>query len=217
MCRVKFLIMANGEYGDPAWYRDRLQPFDRVICADGGTAAARRLGIIPDRIVGDLDSICDDDRAFMERMGVRFEVYPPEKDYTDTQLAFDLARREGARDVVVWGGTGSRLDHTLSNLFNASKLVEEGIRVSFESPDLTIYLIGDELTVPGRAGDTVSVLVLGDRATGVTEEGFRYPLERATLDVRCQYAVSNVITGPKPTIRVATGILAVFHYRALPE
>ncbi|MGB9791965.1 MAG: thiamine diphosphokinase [Thermacetogeniaceae bacterium] len=214
---MKFLIMANGEYGDSAWYRGRWQGFDKIICADGGAAAARRLGIIPHWIVGDLDSVRDDDRAFMERMGVRFEVYPPEKDFTDTQLAFDLARREGAREVVVWGGTGSRLDHTLSNLFNASKLVEEGIRVSFESPDLTIYLVGDELTVPGRAGDTVSVLVLGDRATGVTERGFRYPLEGATLECRCQYAVSNVIVEPDPTISVETGILAVFHYRSLPE
>lgn len=214
---MKFLVMANGEYGDSAWYRGRRQAFDRVICADGGAAAARRLGIVPDWIVGDLDSVKDDDRTYMEMMGVRFEVYPPEKDFTDTQLAFDLARREGAREVVVWGGTGSRLDHTLSNLFNASKLVEEGIRVSFESPDLTIYLVGDELTLPGKAGDTVSVLVLGDRATGVTEEGFRYPLDGATLECRCQYAVSNVIVGPEPRIRVASGILAVFHYRRLPE
>ncbi len=209
--------MANGEYGDPAWYKGRTERFDRVVCADGGTAAARRLGIVPDWIVGDMDSIREEDRAFMERAGVRFETYPAEKDFTDTQLALDLARREGAREVAVWGGTGSRLDHTLSNLFNAAKLVEGGIEVRFEAPGLTIYLVGNRLIVPGRVGDTVSVLVLGDRATGVTEEGFRYPLHQAILDGRCQYAVSNVITEPNPCIRVATGILAVFHYRSLPE
>ncbi len=214
---MKFLIMANGKYGDLAWYKGRTELFDRVVCVDGGAGTARRLGIVPDWIVGDMDSIDEEDRASMERAGVRFAIYPAEKDFTDTQLALDLARREGAREVAVWGGTGSRLDHTLSNLFNAAKLVEDGIDVRFEAPGLTIYLVGDRLIVPGRVGDTVSVLVLGDRATGVTEEGFRYPLHQVVLDGRCQYAVSNVITKPNPSIRVATGILAVFHYRTLPE
>ncbi|MDN5375908.1 MAG: thiamine pyrophosphokinae [Thermacetogenium sp.] len=214
---MRFLIMANGEYGDLAWYRDRLQFFDRVVCADGGAGVARMLGIVPDWIVGDLDSIREEDRSQLERAGVRLEIHPPDKDFTDTHLALELARREGAREVAVWGGTGSRLDHTLCNLFNASRFVEDGIEVRFESPDLTIYLVDRQLIVPGSVGDTVSVLVLGDRATGLTEEGFRYPLQDADLDGRCQYTVSNVITRPHPCIRVATGILAVFHYRSLPE
>lgn len=214
---MKFLIMANGEYGDIAWYKGREELFDRVVCVDGGTGAACRLGIIPDWIVGDLDSTREEDRSFMERAGVRLEIFPAEKDFTDTQLALDLARREGAREVVVWGGTGSRLDHTLSNLFNAAKLVEDGIDIRFEAPGLTIYLVGERLIVPGRDGETVSILVLGDRATGVTLEGFRYPLQDADLDGKCQYTVSNIITEPNPRIRVAAGILAVFHYRTLPE
>ncbi|KUK37032.1 MAG: Thiamine pyrophosphokinase ThiN [Thermacetogenium phaeum] len=214
---MRFLIMANGEYGDLAWYRDRLRLFDRVVCADGGAGVARMLGIVPDWIVGDLDSIREEDRSQLERAGVRLEIHPPDKDFTDTHLALELARREGAREVAVWGGTGSRLDHTLCNLFNASRFVEDGIEVRFESPDLTIYLVDEQLIVPGSVGDTVSVLVLGDRATGLTEEGFRYPLEDADLDGRCQYTVSNAITRPHPCIRVATGILAVFHYRSLPE
>ncbi|MEG3071682.1 MAG: hypothetical protein RQM92_13355 [Candidatus Syntrophopropionicum ammoniitolerans] len=63
---------------------------------DGGARRARQLGIIPDWIVGDMDSISEPDRRFMEEAGVSFELYPAEKDFTDTQIALRLAEREGA-------------------------------------------------------------------------------------------------------------------------
>lgn len=212
---MRFLIMTNGEYGDLNWYRGRAGRFDRIYCVDGGSRRAKQLGVVPDRVVGDMDSITGADRHDMENNGVRFSVFPPEKDYTDTQLALDLAVREGAREIVVWGGTGSRLDHTLSNLCSSVALVRRGVGVFFEAPDVDVYLVRDRLLLPGKPGDTVSLIVLGDRATGVTLHDFRYPLEGVVLEGSWQWAVSNVVTGTAPAVRVATGVLAVFHYKRL--
>ncbi|MDD4237051.1 MAG: thiamine diphosphokinase [Desulfotomaculaceae bacterium] len=211
---MQFLIMTNGEYGEPDWYHRQLDNFDRIICVDGAARRARALGITPDWLVGDMDSINPADRTHMEQAGVCLKTFPKHKDYTDTQLALTLAVEEGAGKLVVWGGTGSRLDHTISNICSASCFLESGIEVVFDAPAVTIYLIKNRLRLPAAVGDTVSLLVLGNRATGVTLQGFEYPLQEALLEGRWQWAVSNMVTEHNPVIEVTSGYLAVFHYKA---
>jgi len=214
---LRILVMTNGEYGDPGWYGPQRESFDRVICVDGGTTWAMRLGMVPDRVVGDLDSISPEALDYAAGHGAEFTVVPREKDNTDTQLALELAERDGATGVVIWGGTGSRLDHSLSNLFSASSLVLKGIAVQFASPREDIYLIDRSLVLPARVGETVSLIALGDEALGVTLSGFKYPLFDARINGRWQHAVSNVVVAENPAVRVASGVLAVIHYRELPE
>lgn len=214
---MKFLIMANGDYGDLGWYQANKDRFDRVISVDGGTAWAQKLDIIPHFVVGDMDSIQEADCEYARQAGAVFHVFPTAKDFTDTQLALKLAVKHGATDISLWGGIGTRLDHTLSNLFSTIMCVECNIKVRFESPELTIYIIQGHLTIPGQPGETVSVMVLGGRATGVVLRGFRYPLQGVVLEGRWQYAISNVIARPNPEVGLTSGTLAVFHYRQLSE
>ncbi len=210
---MKFLIMANGDYGDLQWYRQFKGNFDQIMCIDGGTARARQLGLVPHRVVGDMDSISRESMDYATLLGAQFTVVPREKDNTDTQLGLELAEQDGASFIVVWGGIGSRMDHTLSNLFSATSLVLRGIKVLFQSPQEDIYLIDRRLNLPGKIGDTVSLITMGDEAQGVTLKGFRYPLLNATLDGRWQHAVSNVIVESNPVVEVENGVVAVIHYR----
>jgi thiamine pyrophosphokinase len=205
--------MADGDYGEPGWYRERLSNFDRVICADGGSRQAIRLGLVPDWVIGDMDSISQSDHDRLEQAGVEFRVFPAAKDFTDTHLALEMAAAEGAGSATIWGGAGSRLDHTLANLYSAWMYTVKGISIRFESPGLTIYLVKDRLLLHGREGDTVSVLTMGDRAEGVQLRGFRYPLRKAVLNGYPPVGVSNTITRPTSLIQVASGVLAVFHYQ----
>jgi thiamine pyrophosphokinase len=209
--------MANGDYGDQNWYRERGNSFDWVICADGGANWARTFGIIPNKVIGDMDSISEDERSYWEKMGASFCLSPPEKDFTDTYLALDIARQEGGGDIAIWGGTGSRLDHTLANIFSAARFTDEGMNIRFESPTATIYLVKDSLLLKGQIGDTVSVLAIGGRATGVSLAGFKYPLEDAVVETDKPIGVSNIITGDEPLVQVTSGILAVFHHNVLVD
>lgn len=209
---MKILVMTNGTYGSDAWYKERAASYPQVICADGGADAAYRFGITPAAIIGDLDSISAESQAHFESTGVRFVTSPPQKDYTDTQLAYALAIEEGAAEITVWGGTGDRLDHTLSTLFSAVTPFMEGISVRFESPEQTIHLMRDKLRLNGRAGDTVSIIVLSEKATGITIKGFQYPLDQALIESRWQWAVCNVLTGTEAEIVMESGIAAVIHY-----
>jgi thiamine pyrophosphokinase len=210
---MKILIMTNGEYGRLEWYTENKEEFDRLLCVDGGAAWARKLGITPDLLAGDMDSISEDDLKYMEQQGVQISRYSSRKDHTDTQISLQLAEQLGADEITVWGGIGSRLDHTLSNLYSAAYFVLQGRAIRFDSPDLAIYLVKDVLRLSGEIGNTVSVLALGDRAEGITLEGFQYPLTNVKVDGMWQIGVSNVIKSKPQVVRVTSGILAVFYYR----
>lgn len=210
---MRCLVLCNGDYGDLAWYKGRAEQYDAVVCADGGFLWAKKLGITPTLVVGDMDSLPEAERYELAEAGVIFEHYPREKDLTDTQIAFKWALKNRFCEVVVWGGTGSRLDHTLSNLFSAGRLVKNNIKVKFERPDATFYLVAEDLVFPARKGDTVSLIVLGDKAEGVTLTGFYYPLQDAPLEGHWQYAVSNLTVNEAPVIHVKKGLLLVVHYR----
>lgn len=208
------LIMTNGEYAeDGGWYRDRAAAYSLVVCVDGGTNAAVKLGIRPDLVVGDMDSISEEARMAAVKSGAQFIVFPPEKDSTDTRLAMELALGRGFDAMAVWGGIGSRPDHTLANLFSGAAYGKRGVDIRFESPDLTVYFVKDSLSLFGEIGDLVSVLTLGERAEGVCLRGFRYPLSDAVLEEDAPIGVSNEIGEPEARILVEKGMLAVFHYR----
>jgi thiamine pyrophosphokinase len=209
--------MANGVYGDPQWYSRQSGNFDRVFCADGGANQARLLGITPDLLLGDMDSVAPPERKRLQAAGVDLQQFPATKDFTDTDLALEQAVAQGATEITVWGGTGSRLDHTLANICSAGRFALQGVKVCFRAPELSVYLVASRLDLKGKPGDTVSVLVIGERAAGVTLRGFAYPLEDALLEGLRPIGVSNQLTAESGLIEVRSGLLAVFHYRMLPE
>ncbi len=207
------LIMANGDYGnDIDWYLNKVTEYQLVVCVDGGTNAAMRMGIRPDIVIGDMDSIDMDARVRAADSGASFVTFSAEKDSTDTDLAMQLVCVKGFDAAVIWGGIGSRLDHTLANLFCGTALTRAGINISFESPHLTVYIINDRLDLKGDVGDTVSVLPLGGSAKGIFLKGFKYPLNDATLSGDQSLGISNVIAEHEPVISVKNGVIAVFHY-----
>lgn len=210
---MKCVVLANGEYGDDLEsYREIVDKADCILCADGGANYAYNLQIVPDCIIGDMDSIAVEVRDHFSRREVPLKKYPKQKDFTDTQLALSEAEAWGADEIVLIGSLGKRLDHTLSNLYSCMDLAVKGVKVSHHTSDMQVHLVTGELRLQGRPGDVVSVLVLSDRAIGVSETGFEYPLQKAVLAKGNPYAVSNLMVGENATITVEEGVLAVFHY-----
>lgn len=209
---MKCLILANGDYGEIELYKDKLSDFDKILCADGGANYAYSLDIIPDYIIGDMDSIDDDIRAFYQAKGVVFKKYPRQKDFTDTQLVIHLAEELGAKEILFCGSLGTRLDHTLSNLYSGINTAINGIKVTHYNPKCSIHIVAKELDIEGNIGETVSVLALTDIVTGLSEMGVEYPLEQVSLEKHNPYAISNILSEARAKITVDTGVIAVFHY-----
>ena len=119
-----------------AHYLDR-HPEELCIVVDGALEVTHRLGVKPDFIVGDFDTVNHDllehyDREIILR-------HPPEKDQTDTELAIETALGAGCRELVFFGATGSRLDHSLGNIFLLESLLKQGIMAEMRNENNLLY------------------------------------------------------------------------------
>lgn len=179
---------------------------DLVIAADAGYQACLRAGVFPDLLLGDFDSM--DPPADFDRI----RRLPVEKDDTDTLAALRTGLEAGCGEFHIYGGTGGkRLDHTLANLQSLLFLRRRGARGWLYGDDFVWTVIENEvLEVPGTVEwGLFSAFCLGDRAEGVDETGFQYPLENAVLTPDFPIGVSNHITAPPARVSVREGALAV--------
>ena len=125
----------------------RKNKFDLTIAVDGGLAAAKALGILPDVVVGDLDTA---DESLVEEFRqypfIRWDVHPPEKDETDTELALRRAIAGGAGKISILGATGGRFDHMLANVFLLYGCLQKGVEACILDRQNRIFLIEDHYT-----------------------------------------------------------------------
>ncbi len=210
---MKCLIIANGELDILNFTRNILNEADHIICADGGANHLRRLGILPDVILGDLDSINMEDREYFEARNVRFETFPPRKDDTDTALATELALSMNPTEITYLGATGSRLDHTLANIGLLRKGLEAGVDVKIVNQKNDIRLMNRTLEISGTSGDTLSILPMTETVKGIRLEGLEYPLHDATLHLGSTRGISNVFVKSVARITIESGLLLVIKAR----
>ena len=175
---------------------------DLVIAADCGMKKAIVENIVPDLLVGDFDSM-----AIPARLaGVPVYRMPAEKDETDTMTAIERAAGAGCTDILLVGGTGGRLDHTLSNVLLLESLRSRGISVTMTDGRGTVRFLRDETVRLPRRGFRYFSLFSVDECT-VTVRGAKYPLVDAVLRRTVPYAVSNEIVGDEAEITVRGGVL----------
>ena len=204
---MRAAIFANGELPDPQGARDFLQTCDIIIAADGGTRHALTVGVFPDVIVGDLDSLPLDQRRRLETSGCRIISFPARKDETDLELALHYAAAEGATEIVVLAALGGRLDQTVANVMLLTMPELRGIDVRIIEGAQEAFLIADEVTIEGEVGNTLSLIPLGGDAVGVTTEGLEWTLEEDTLYFGPARGVSNVLAASKAHVCLRDGLL----------
>ncbi len=214
---MKRSIVFTGGSIDPEFVRQQeISAGDRIICADHGLEAVHQLGLMPDILLGDFDSVNPEVLAFYERRKeVHIMRYRPEKDDTDTELALHIAMEQKPDEILVFGAFGTRLDHTLANIGLLSQALERGIRTYLCDSHNKICMIKERYCIlRERAfGDYITLLPFGGNAGGVTLRGFRYPLTDAVLYAGSSLGVSNELTGEQGVIEVKTGRLLVMESR----
>ena len=197
-----FIFAAGTFYG----LRERPAAGDFVIAAAAGYRTCRQGGIVPDLLLGDFDSMDQPtDFANVERS-------PVEKDDTDTMLAVRTGLARGCTEFYIYGGTGGkRLDHTLANLQTLLFLRRRGARGWLYGDDFVWTVIENESLTVEKIVEwgLFSAFCLGDRAEGVDEVGFQYPLSGAVLTPEFPLGVSNHIMESTASITVRRGVLAI--------
>jgi thiamine pyrophosphokinase len=208
---VRAIIIAAGQSHEAGDGQHWVQEGDLIIGADGGAARALAWGLVPNLTVGDMDSLSSEDRAMLAARGCQFVVHPRAKDETDLELALTYAVSHGAREIVILGALGGRLDHTLANLLLLALPALEGVSVRIVDGDQRAQLVrsGEAANLEGTPGDLVSLLPLGGEVHGVTTTGLAWALQGDTLRFGFTRGVSNKMTAPTAQIRVQSGYLLV--------
>lgn len=207
------IIISGGELRDDPFYQCILSEAGFIICADGGARHAGKMGIRPDVVLGDFDTLTARELEELERSGTRIIRYPRDKDYTDTHLALLQALKMEFTDIIILGALGGRLDHTLANvmLLAIPEAVEARIRIM--DPGQEIFLVKKEAALRGGKGETISLLPLGSRVSGIKTRGLGYEVPGGILSIGHPIGVSNYFQEEDAAIEIAEGLLLVVRIR----
>jgi thiamine pyrophosphokinase len=213
----RIVIIANGDLENPAFYRELLREDDYLICADGGSRHARTLGLTPDLIIGDLDSV--DPQALPKTGALKPEVisYPPTKDHSDLELAVEHAVQLKPGEILMIGALGgSRVDHSLFNLMLLKIPLAAGIPARIVDQNQELLMILDQITLKGQSGDYLSLFPLTADVEGVTTTGLKYSLDHETLKFASSRGLSNELLSARASVSISRGMLLVIKTRKDP-
>lgn len=196
---MRAVIICGGNVGE--YILEYVDKDDCIICADSGYDRAIKYGLSPDIIIGDMDSVKAD---FSSENTI---VYPSRKDYTDSELVLDYAISNGFDKILMFGMTGTRMDHTYANISLLLKCRNADVVIIDENNE--IRMLFDEIKIKGKIGDTVSILPFSSDLVGVTSKGLEYSLNNSTVKIGTSLGVSNKMTEEACTIEIKEGIALV--------
>lgn len=212
----QILLVAGGRAPDPTWLAQAASPLT-VWCVDSGIDSCLASKVIPERLIGDGDSATSQGWAWGKSLGIPVEVYPPEKDLTDLQLALQtVGLVHGQATVIVTGVWGGRFDHAFSNIYSLKGCEEFGVRgcCAADEGEVLLLLKGkDSVRIESLVPpEVVSLLPLSTQCSGVSIDGVRWPLANVALHDGLPYAISNRPRqgGEAITIAIETGWLGIY-------
>lgn len=200
------ILLSYMECVTPDMAQDLAETADYIIAADGGQNRAREFGLQPDCVIGDFDSTTLD-----EDFDCIYITYPAEKDLTDTEAALTHALEKGCRNVILLGGMGGRLDHTMGNIGLLDKYYSSFDHMEFIDGKNRMELLKDS----GRSLERDSrykyfgLVSLNAEASGIDIRGAKYELTGASLERASTLGVSNEFKEDTVEIRVQDGILLI--------
>ncbi len=207
---LEALLVANAPLRWNAALAARAAEARPLLAADGGADHLARLGLRPEAVIGDLDSIANSTRAWLgeDRM-----VHRPDQERTDLDKALEYAFDDlGVRDLTVLAALGGRTDHDLGNLGLLAKLAM-GEHLVFESDDQIVLAVDGEATLEARPGETWSFWTF-DRAVRVAIEGVRWPITGAEISAATTPSISNEAAAEEIRIRSVGGAVVVARQHA---
>lgn len=194
-------ILANGTFCYTKEFEEKLNSFSFLIAADGGLNYCNQMGIIPDLIIGDMDSVSEE--LISKYPEVLKKIYPKDKDKTDVEIAILAAIDLGALKVVLFGALEKRIDHSLYNLH---LLARNPSLISIESEYETAFVIRQSQDISSFNGQTISLIPIGKPVLGVTTKGLKWELQDANLDTSFM-SLSNVCLNDFFTVELRQGEL----------
>ncbi len=196
------IIVGAGEFHEKTWSYDNK---DYLIAADGGFEHLKRMKIVPDMLIGDMDSI----KQEYDNSDIEIKKLPREKDDTDMLAAIKEGLAAGCKEFAIYGALGGeRIDHSIANIQCLLYLYNHGAKgVLYGVNDRIELLCNDKIYYPATMEGMLSVFAFGTDAMGVTEKGLKYSIHDTTIKMEFPIGVSNEFIGQESMIEVKEGML----------
>jgi thiamine pyrophosphokinase len=202
------LILANGEPPSKKLLRQLIRNADFFVCADGGANIAATMNVIPDAIIGDLDSATK--KALRKLKNV--PRYTSNDQYsTDLQKAVQWLIERHYKRIIILATKGKRIDHTFGNLGVLTQFNKKA-EITFVDDFGTLMYVGKKKTIKVKPGTTISLLPI-TRCEGVTTKGLKFALHNDVLELGVQEGTSNMATKNIVMVSVKKGKLLIFILR----
>jgi thiamine pyrophosphokinase len=179
--------------------------FNSIICADGGANSAKKLGIVPDFIIGDLDSISLSTLKYFKNKSTIIQI--KRQNDTDVEKCLKFAIKKGFKEAILLGVTGDRLDHTICNLDIVIKFFNK-IKTYLTAESSFLSPINNDTTIKSEIGETISIYAF-DKKTIITSIGLKYRLNKSSLQFGVRESTSNVSISNEVKLKVSGGIIFV--------
>lgn len=204
----RILIFTGGNIG--LWALDQIKKGDKLIGVDRGALFLIQHGFQPYLSLGDFDSVTEEEREKIRSHSFDFsDCDPIMKDQTDTEMAFEWALKQEAKEIILLGALGTRFDHSLANVHLLRRGLEKGVPCRIIDEKNELLIMDNTLLIEKSDFTHVSLLPLSLQVTGITLTGFQYPLNKATLNIGDSLGISNVLVEPVGKIETESGLLLV--------
>ncbi|MCX6148895.1 MAG: thiamine diphosphokinase [Ignavibacteriales bacterium] len=198
----KCIILANGKSPDKKIIRFlKKKGYKTLICADGGANSARRLNLIPDYIIGDLDSISENNLQFYTGKSEIIKIN--RQNDTDLEKCLKFAIRKKFNECFLLGTVGDRLDHSFANLSIVLKYSDK-IKINLISERSLLTTEKGTVEFASFPGETISLYAFNEK-TVITSKGLKYKLDNDQLVFGKKESTSNVATAEKIHLNITGG------------
>lgn len=197
------------------FYASLLRQNAFYIAVDGGLKLFHDQNFKPDLFLGDMDSINPKDMEWACIEKIPQKRFPCDKDKTDTHLALDIAIEYKKDPIYILGATGSRLDHTLGNLYLLVYAYQKGVDAKILNPwhQITLLTPSCKRILKKQYGEIVSVLPVSSIIHGLTMEGFQWNLQEQSVAQGLTWTISNSLKEEQGNISLKEGIAFIIQVR----
>jgi len=207
------IIFVNGNLSDTSEAKNIITDNDCLIASDGGVKHVLKLGLVPQIIIGDFDSISRSLQKKLKNKKIEQIKYSVKKDKSDFELAIDLCLKRKFQEIIIIGILGDRIDHMIANIFLIAKIQTQNPKIKikiFEGKN-EIFILNNEIIITGKIGDEISIIPVSDKLEGIITEGLEYRLKNEELMFGSTRGISNVMKKTSIKILIKKGVALVEH------
>lgn len=206
---MKVIIVSGGKPPSKELLTKEIRPNAFLIAADSGANCLYDYNIMPHLLLGDFDSIDKKVFDYFKKNNCIIDIYPTEKDFTDTEIAIKKAISMKPSEIILLGCIGSRVDHLLGNIGMLKICLEHSVKANIIDENNNIRLTNTSTSLKDVVGRIFSVQAYGDEVIGLTIEGAKYPLNNYNLKIGESISISNEFVSTMVKLEFKSGTLMI--------